>query len=50
MEIQWGTAVDALRSVIALIPNGQLNGIIEDMKDADKPREEIDLISQLREG
>jgi hypothetical protein len=50
MEIVWGTQVDALRSLIARIPSGQLDGIIEDMKDDDVDREQIDLIRQLREG
>jgi hypothetical protein len=50
MEIQWGMQVDALRALIARIPGGQLNGIIEDMKDEDVPREQIDLIRQLQEG
>jgi hypothetical protein len=49
-EIVWGTAADALRAVILLIPDGQLNGIIEDLKDEDTPREIIDLIRQTKEN
>jgi len=49
MEIVWGAAADALRALITRIPSGQLNGIIEDMKDDDESRDTIDLIRTIRE-
>lgn len=49
MEIQWGIATDTLRALIARIPKGQLAGIVEDMKDDDEPREQINLIRQIQE-
>ena len=50
MEIEWNLTSETMQTLLRRLPTGQLDGIIEDMKDDDEPREQIDLIRAIRES